>query len=43
MATRMRVVVSNGAFFIRDGATGAEIIARAVETLDRQLALAEID
>ncbi len=43
VATRMRVVVSNGAFFIRDGATGAEIIARAVETLDRQLALAEID
>ncbi len=43
VATRMRVVVSNGAFFIRDGATGAEIIARAVETLDRQMALAEID
>jgi hypothetical protein len=38
LATRMRVVVTNGAFFLRDGATGAEIIARTAETLDHQTA-----
>lgn len=43
LATRMRVVVSKGAFFLRDGATGAEIIAKTVETLDRQTALAELN
>ncbi len=43
VATRMRVVVSTGAFFLRDGATGAEIIARTAETLDRQTARAELD
>ena len=42
LATRMRVVVSKGAFFIRDGATGAEIIARTVETLDHQTARADL-
>jgi hypothetical protein len=41
LATRMRVVVSKGAFFLRDGATGAEIIARTSETLDRQTAHAD--
>ena len=43
VATRMRVVVSKGAFFLRDGATGAEIIARTAEMLDRQTARAELD
>ena len=43
VATRMRVVVSKGAFFLRDGATGAEIIARTAETLDHQTARAELD
>ena len=42
LATRMRVVVSRGAFFLRDGATGAEIIARTVETLDYQTARADL-
>ena len=42
LATRMRVVVSKGAFFLRDGATGAEIIARTVETLERQVARADL-
>ena len=42
LATRMRVVVSKGAFFLRDGATGAEIIARTVETLDHQTARADL-
>ncbi len=42
-ATKMRVVVSKGAFFLRDGSTGAEIIARTVETLDRQTARADLN
>ncbi len=42
LATRMRVVVSKGAFFLRDGATGAEIIARTDETLDHQTARADL-
>ncbi len=42
LATRMRVVVSNGAFFLRDGATGAEIIARTVELLDHQTARVDL-
>ena len=42
LATRMRVVVSKGVFFLRDGATGAEIIARTAETLDRQTARADL-
>ena len=42
LATRMRVVVSTGAFFLRDGATGAEIIARTVEMLDHQTARADL-
>lgn len=42
LATRMRVVVSKGAFFLRDGATSAEIIARTAETLDRQTARADL-
>jgi hypothetical protein len=42
-ATRMRVVVTKGAFFLRDGSTGAEIIARTVETLDRQTARADLN
>ncbi len=42
LATRIRVVVTNGAFFLRDGATGAEIIARTVETLDYQTARADL-
>lgn len=41
LATRMRVVVSK-AFFLRDGATGAEIIARTVEMLDHQTARADL-
>ncbi len=43
LATRMRVVVSTGVFFLRDGATGAEIIARTAETLDHQTARANLD
>jgi len=42
LATRMRLVVSKGAFFLRDGATSAEIIARTAETLDRQTARADL-
>ena len=34
--------VSKGAFFLRDGATGAEIIARTVEMLDHQTARADL-
>ena len=42
LATRMRLVVSKGAFFLRDGATSAEIIARTAETLDRQTARTDL-
>ena len=42
LATRIRVVVSKGAFFLRDGVTSAEIIARTAETLDRQTARADL-
>ncbi len=42
LATRMRVVVTKGAFFLTDGATGSEIIARAAETLDHQTARVDL-
>ena len=42
LATRMRVVVTKGAFFLTDGATGSEIIARTAETLDHQTARVDL-